>query len=292
MIRKHMTLLPDIDIYKIFALALFSTYLLFILSTSIVMVHNSPLNTITNQNDEGDAFANAQSKLEEANKIPGITFGEIDQPVKDQTEMLMESIILSPPFPIFSILLSSSILLIFYQGTGLLERYTRMSASVSATITFIISVIAYAFGVILILEFTPKVHFITSNWESESVLWAVSNSKVVPQFFFFTIFQGAIVNSIPFVWSRPIIPSYYNRYSNSNQAILIHLDNWRKYGSWLATVFGGILLTSVLVFITDLSLFGSLFVQHALALIGGVVVLDLIFVIFKLQKIERKVAGL
>lgn len=276
--------------YKILALVLFSAYLMIILSTSIAMVHNSPLNTITNQNDNGDAFTNASVKLEDANKNPGITFGNVNEPVKDQTRMLMGYVITTIPFSILVIPFSFILLAIFYYAPDYFEQNFNLPSGVSAILTLLASVIIYTLGVLAILEFIPEIHFITSGWDSKSVLWAVLNTEIVPQFFLFMLFQAVIVNSIPFVWTRPIMPQYYNRYSNSNQALLIHLENWRKYGSWMATVFGGILLTSVLVFITDLSLFGSLFVQHALALIGGVVAFDLAFVIFKLQRIECEIA--
>lgn len=274
--------------YKIAALMLFSVYLLIILSTSVAMIHNSPLNTITSQNDSSDAFSDASLKLQEADKHPGLTFGEVDKPVQTQTRMLMGYIIISIPFSILVLFLASTILAGFYYLPKFLEEYSNSPA----LLTFGLSMAFYGLSVVLILEIVPDVHFITSNWNRKSVLWAVLNGRLTPLFVLLIFFQSIIVNCIPFLWTRPIMPNYYNRYSNQNQALMIHLDNWRKYGSWMATVFGGIILTSVLVFLTDISLFGSLFVQHSLILIGGVVVLNLAFVVFKLQSIERRIAGL
>lgn len=261
--------------YKIAGILLFSLYLLIIVSTTVIMVHNSPLNTITSQSDD-DAFADAHLILQEENKRPGLTFGEVDRPVKDQVRTVTGYLIFSNRFVSLVALLTIALLGLFCIGV-----YFQ-----SFILAVLSSVFCYMGGILVIFELTPQIYFITSNWSTESVLWAASNDRIVTGFFLLTFFQSIIVTSVPLLWTRSIMPEFH-----SHQALRIHLNNWRKYGSWLATVLGGVLLTSVLVFINDNSPFGSLFIQHSLILIGGAVVLNLGFVVFKLQCIEKKIVN-
>lgn len=236
------------------------------------MVHNSPLNTITSQNDDIDAFTDATSKLQEENKRAGLTFGKVDQPVKDQVHSLTGYIIISRDFALVVIILSCIIL-------GVCSKCSFLSSLIT-------SIFAYMGGILAIFELIPQIHFLTHGGSSISVMQAILSDKVVTGFFLLSFLQAIIVCSVPLVWTRPIMPEFH-----SNQGLRIHLNNWRKYGSWLATVLGGVLLTGVLVFLNNGSPFGSIFIQHVLILIGGAVVLNIGFVVFKLQCIECEIVN-
>lgn len=220
--------------YKIVGAVLFSFYLLTIISTTVIMVHNSPLNTVTNQSENGDAFTDASSKLQEANKRPGLTFGKVDKPVKDQIQTITGHIISSNRF-IFLVALLSVALFGVFSG---LQKYIQPPL----LIPILLSILCYYFGVLAIFEFTPQIHFLTSDWNSESVRWATQNERLVPKFALLIFLQSLIVSSVPLLWTQPIMPEYH-----SHEALRIHLNNWRKYGSWLATVLGGVLLTGILI---------------------------------------------
>ena len=262
---------------QIGAFLAFTLFILLLSSTSVIMLHNTPLNKVTSTSED-DVWKNAKSTLDKENKRPGITFGEVDRPVHQQTETALARIIISPLFLILIILLSSIVLLplLFFKGSLL---------------NFFLPAVFYFVGMLSLLCIHPNIRFMTYGFQQESILWNITDN-LVGHFWILLTFQSVIVGTIPLVWSQPIMPRYYNKYISSDDLTQVHIQNWRKYGSWLATIFGGILLTSALVYLENVSSFGSLFLQHVLIAIGGALLLNLVYVIHKLRRIEYEIATL
>lgn len=269
--------------YKIAAFVVFTIYLASVLSMTIAISHYTPLNTISTEN-ESDPQENATEILNKTGKRAGLTVGDLDKPFKKQIGTFSGYLITSLPFLLSVSLLALLLLLVFSKQS----EDSNSILGLSQLLRFVVGIVLYIFSVVLILRFLPQVHFIDVNGNSRTIFWALSRDKMVMQFWILLFLQAAIINSVLYVWTRPVLPAYLN--SRKKRALTMHLNNWRKYGSWLATVLGGVLLTSILVFITNTTQFGSFFIQHVLILVGGAVILDLLFIVFKLYRIEHEVA--
>lgn len=275
--------LLDITIYKITASIVFSIYLLLVLSTTTMIVHNSPLNRVVNSSDS-HPFHNAIPKLQDAGSYPGLTFGEVQTPIHEQVRAVPALVIFTNEFILFT--LSFSVLLII--AFRIFKFFQPQLTERKRVLLFFVMIFGFLGMVLLFLDFVPQVAYITKDWRRKSVLWAAMNWKIHPLFVILLMIQSIIISTLLFIWTRTIVPVEFKSNRTELQKKIVHIENWKQYGTWIVTIFGSIALTAILVFVQNVSSFGGLLIRHIVILLGGVVVLGLMFVILKIHRLESE----
>lgn len=274
--RKH--LLAFAIIYVIFIWVISSQFL--------VMVHNSPLNRYGDFSDlDNNSGPNATAELQNFPNASdakfGLTFGNPDKRIFTQISKLPRGkfiVAFLRPY----ILAIAPLYVVLMIVIILITNYITDRPALQFSIKLIGGIISFSAIILAVFHSDPKIQFITQANESVPVVSA--RDEISSMFYFAIISQGAIIGSLAAVWTRPVIPDK----SDDTEVIRLHIENWRKYGSWIATLFGGVFLTIALVFITDLSSVGQYFLRHAIVLFGGGLILHLVFITYKISKLEER----
>lgn len=271
---------------RIFAF-LFPVFMWIVMSQSLVMVHNSPLNryggfSSLNSGNYTNSTAQLHNISNGTDANFGLTYGEPNVTIFKQVADLP---VLTGFFDIGLILF-----IIFYSlfmiGLVLLaEGQQEKSTSKFITKTLVGVLIFFCLS-ILLYHIDKDIAYITAANELVGVI--PNLLEITPVFHMMIIFQGAILSSIVAIWTTPILPK--NPYDQ--EVISLHIGNWKQYGSWIATLLGGIFLTTAIIFITDLSPVGKYFLRHVLVLFGGGLLLDIMFIVHKIAKLEEEFTGL
>lgn len=128
--------------------------------------------------------------------------------------------------------------------------------------------------------------------ETIPVVTAYQNGLIHPGFIFLIILQGAMFGVVCSIWTRPLNPKKSleeRNESDSNMSIRRHISNWRQYGSWIATILGGLFLSTIVLIIFNGTSYGTLVVRNMFILFGGTVVLSLGYITLKLAHLENVV---
>lgn len=270
---------------------IYAIFVWIVISQSLVMVHNSPLNKYGDFSDlKKSSGSNATAKLQNfsntSNAEFGLTYGEPTAPIFDQIAKppLVGDFI--PGFLSLPIIVSVLLYLVLI-GVVIWLIHSRITHSPTQFTTIVLAgTILFFLHISLLFQLDSMIQYISSSNEPMAVFSARSN---IPDIFYLLIFlQGVIISSLAAVWTRPLLPNE----PHNAKFIQLHTENWRKYGSWIATLFGGVFLTTAIVFITDLSSVGRHFLRHALVLFGGGLVLHLGFITYKITKLEQKFSDL
>lgn len=279
--RRH--LLAFTTVYSIF------TWI--VVSQLLVMVHNSPLNRYGEFSDlKGNPGANPTEKLQHfpnaSNAKFGLTYGDPTNPIFDQIAGVHAGGDFISAFPRAYII--ATVLSYLALSWGMIRLVKSRTESSSAQFTTIIigGTILFFSLMLFLFELDPMLMYFQTNGKSVTIFSALAEIPTI--FYILIIAQGVIISSLAAVWTRPLLPKELD----NPKVIRLHSENWRKYGSWIASLFGGVFLTTAIVFITDLSSVGRYFLQHALVLFAGGLVLHLGFIIYKLTKLEEKFSDL
>lgn len=268
---------------KILAVLVFTAFLIPVFSTTIIITHNSPLNAVVS-GEEGDAWNNSAGKLIEAGKYPGLHFGDF-KPVRKQVLTIPGLLILTWPLASWSLLFAVIVLGIPWFISQIVDWAKIWKAVLGVIWVFLI----FPSFELTLFEFVHELYYITSDGWNDINIWQATLGRKMHTFFLVLLIGHSVtINLIPLLWTRTIIPDFFTDDEISTNKKLVHIENWRQYGTWMTTLFGGIALSAIFVLITENQGYGGAFIRHFLILLGGVVVLGLMFIVLKVYRLERE----
>lgn len=262
----------DAEIFLLGAIG-FVVYIYFVLRANIALFQNSPVNLIENTSLK-DANASFLAKKE---KRYGLTYGEDPQMSFhlfsfDHLEVALTAVVLA-----------LAILLVWY------VVHTKISS---------LPALLFLFGwTYLSLYLVSLSHILPMNFYIEACTLIPAESLykyAIPLFWVNILIQSVSTAIVPMFWSIDVIPDFVRDSSGDirSDSLKSHLENWRQYGTWTVSIFGGLALTVAVTVVTNASPYGSAFVRYFLVLLGGMLLLIMGYVIYKTHKVERELVGL
>lgn len=257
---------------KSFVVAVFTGYTFLVVSTNLVMFQNSPINTLD------VTFSDEKSEINSAvanNSQYGLTVGDPTEPLK-ALSLNLDIIVITSSLLIVSGLffcLSTN----FSGGRAWLVLYAAV---------FPISYLA-------IMSVLPGVQYFVvenNNHVSISLLSGISSQPLL--FFVMLASQGLVMSSILYVWSLPLMPEFApdaNETDGHRELIKIHRNDWKQYGTWAVSLFGGLGIAASIAFFGGVSPYGSAFIIHTLILFGGSLFLIMGYVVWKIKATQKAI---
>jgi hypothetical protein len=155
------------------------------------------------------------------------------------------------------------------------------------------SILVFVAVFLLILLFyycSETIYYINPTGEETKDLWKLMSDGAFGRksLFYLLITLQSLVSSITFyIWTRPLIPKEHSCRSD----LRLHLDNWRTYGTWVGTLFGAVGISAGLAFVTDAAGFGPIFIRYVIYFFGSAMVINLIFIIYKISELEKEIVN-
>ena len=268
-------------LYLLVSALLIGLFATVVFSTTVVMVHHSPVNMAEDVTLENATLPD----LTGDNSSYGLTFGEKDQLVGEQVSGILPPYLITPAIPIGIVYF---ILTLVFGMERISESFRSPGKATGLFIAFV-----FLHGIITLgmFGFVDRIYYISNNTDyitapMRVMYEAIVNTKLL---IMLLILQGTVLATVLTLWTHPLVPKYSDisrlrRYDSD--LLKLNIRKWRQYGTWLSTVFGGVLLTGALVFITDASPYGGIFLTHALILVGGGTALSLGYIAYRIHRIE------
>lgn len=247
--------------WRLFTVVVLVFYTTSIIYTSVWIAHNA-------REDHGPNIDVEEVDISET-KL-GLTFGDFDKGFIGQ----------SSSFIIILFILSSILV-------GLFE-FTRLWKNDVAP--FVMTG-GYFFLIMGVFLYHPKIRFFNEDGETISTYSAIFGGEVIHWFWFMIIAHIVMIGSVSLFWSIPMVPKEYIKPPKDTDALTLHLENWRKYGSWTLSLLTGLALSASLIIVLDSLPFGSAFSIHIVIVFGGGLVLNMIYMGLKLRKIEQAITS-
>lgn len=253
------------------------------LSSTIALFHNSPVNTAdTSFDDLNQSDVNVTVNGE--NQSFGLTYGQRNASLDNQSFVMnLGLMIVGPVFP----LVIAFVGLLWWIWNYGPSRMRSQNGNIKLHYATLGMAFMYYLFSLFAYNLLPRVRYISVDYRN-GVYLACAGADITPKFWLLIGFQSVIFATVAGIWTRPIIPDTVRSNDTDISGVKkleIHLENWRKFGSWAVTLIGGVIITSGIAFVGQLP-FGGFFVQHVIIVCGGAVLLILAYVIYTLDELK------